>query len=177
MATQQHERHGFGSGSTSVAEPIKEQIRDTAAKTAETVKDAANKTGEKVKDTAALASDLAKDVANRAGDFVKDAAANVAAKTGEAASYIAQKADDATVSVGHDVKSFAGTIREKGPRQGVLGAADSVVADTLETCGHELEQGISGMAEDLTATIRKHPVPAVLIGIGVGFMIARTFSR
>jgi hypothetical protein len=48
------------------------------------------------------------------------------------------------------------------------------VAETLESGGRYLkEEGLEGMAEDLTDLIRKNPIPAVLMGIGLGFLLAR----
>jgi ElaB/YqjD/DUF883 family membrane-anchored ribosome-binding protein len=169
MSTQQRERNSFS--------PVADSAKDTATKAGDAMKDTANKAGEMAKDTANKAGDLAKDLAGRAGEYVKDAASNVACKTSDAASYLGHKADDATMSVGENISSFAGTIRDKGPRGGILGAADAAVADTVESVGKELEQGLGAMAEDLTRTIRRHPVPSVLIGVGIGFLLARTFSK
>ena len=56
----------------------------------------------------------------------------------------------------------------------MLGSAASAVADTLESSGRYLEEsGLSGIGEDLTSMIRRNPVPALLVGIGLGFLIAR----
>ena len=55
-----------------------------------------------------------------------------------------------------------------------MGAAASKVADTLERGGHYLkEEGVPGMAEDLTGLIKRNPIPALLLGIGVGYLIGR----
>ena len=183
MATQQRERNMFGSRSNlgesaqEAAEQSGEMAKEKTHTAGEMAKDAAAKAGEVVKETASRAGEVAQDLASRAGEAVKDAASTVAQKTSDAASLVVQKADDATAAVGHNVKSLAGTIREKGPHEGVLGRADAAVANSLESCGRELERGVTGMASDLTETIRRHPVPAVLIGIGLGFMIARTFAK
>lgn len=115
------------------------------------------------------------DMVAQVGETIKDAAAGVAKKAGEAASYIGRKADDATTVVGKDMKSLAGTIREGGPQEGMLGSANSTVASTLESSGKYLEEhGLSGIAEDITETIRRHPIPAVLIGVGIGYLLYRT---
>jgi len=124
------------------------------------------------------AKDMAKDTASKAGSFVKDAASTVASKTEDAASYVAHKAEDATTAVGQNMKNLAGTIRSNAPHEGMLGTAGSAVASTLESCGRELEEhGLSGVADDLTSMVRRNPVPAVLIGIGLGFLLARTFAK
>jgi len=128
---------------------------------------------------AANAAEHAKNVANEAVNKAKDVGSSVVEKAGEAASYVGKKADDATSSVGSGMKNLAGTIREKMPEKGMLGAAGSAVADTLESGGRYLQQqGLSGIGDDLTNMIRRNPIPAVLLGIGVGFLLARaTTSR
>lgn len=120
------------------------------------------------------AVDQAKSAANAALDTAKDVAASATKKAGEAASYVGQKAENATSAVGGGMKSLAGSIRENTPREGVLGSASSAVADTLESGGRYLqEHGLSGVGEDVTGMIRRNPVPAVLIGVGIGYLIAR----
>lgn len=183
MTTQQKERNafgtrgGFGDAAKDTAQKAGELAKDTANKAGEAIKDTASKAGEAIKDTASKAGDMAHDLASRTGDAVKEAASTVATKTSDAASFVVHKADDASAAVGHNVKNLAETIREKGPHDGLMGRADAAVAASLEACGSELEHGVSGMANDLTETIKRHPVPAVLIGIGLGFLIARTFAK
>jgi len=53
--------------------------------------------------------------------------------------------------------------------------ASTKVAGALETGGRYLkEEGLSGMADDMARAIRRNPIPAVLIGIGIGFLLARS---
>jgi ElaB/YqjD/DUF883 family membrane-anchored ribosome-binding protein len=59
----------------------------------------------------------------------------------------------------------------------MLGDATATVAKTLEQGGRYLEkEGVTGMAEDLTDMIKKNPVPAVLVAIGVGFLLGQLTS-
>jgi hypothetical protein len=52
------------------------------------------------------------------------------------------------------------------------------VADTLERSGRYLEEeGLTGMADDLTGVIKRYPIPAILVGIGVGYLIAHALRR
>src|SRR5262249_46761286 len=119
-----------------------------------------------------------KEAASTAIDKAKDPASSVARTASEAASIVGQKADDAASAVGSGMKSLAGSIRENAPREGILGSAGSSVARTLEGGGRYLqEEGLSGMMEDVTNLIRRNPLPALLIGIGIGFLLARTTSR
>jgi hypothetical protein len=134
-------------------------------------------------DAKILGADLtqgAKDAGQQALDKAKDVASNVGERARDVASNIGQRAEDATSSVGGSMKSLAGQIRDHGPREGMMGGATSAVADTLEKGGRYLqEEGLRGIGEDLTGLIRRNPIPAILVGVGVGFLLARatTSSR
>jgi len=120
----------------------------------------------------------AEELGTTALDKAKEAASTVADKARDAASAAGQKAEDATAAVGHGMRSLAGTIREHTPREGVLGTASSTVAKTLESGGRYLEQeGLSGVMDDLTNMVRRNPLPALLIGVGIGFLLARATTR
>jgi hypothetical protein len=107
-------------------------------------------------------------------DQAKDTARDLGDKAKQVASNVSDKADSAVSSAGKGMENLAQTIRDRGPHEGMFGSAASTVAGTLESSGRYLEeQGLSGVAEDLTNLIRRNPIPAVLIGVGLGFMLAR----
>jgi hypothetical protein len=127
---------------------------------------------------AAAVADTAREGAAKAGDMIREGAGKAGDMLQTAASAVGKKADEATAAVGSGMESLAGTIRDKAPHSGPLGTAGSAMADTLETSGRYLhEHGLSGIADDVTTTIRRHPVPAVLIAIGIGFLLARASGR
>lgn len=83
-------------------------------------------------------------------DKAKETASNVADSVTNAASYAGQKAEDAT---------------------GKVGAA-------LESTGHYLkEDGLHHMASDMSNMIRRNPMPAMLLGIGLGYLLSQALSR
>lgn len=134
----------------------------------------ASNVAEHAKDTAAEAANKAKEIGSGVAQKAGEAASYVGKKADEAASYVGKRADDATSAVGAGMKNLAGTIRDKAHDSGIIGAAGSAVADTLESGGRYLQQqGLSGIGDDLTNMIRRNPIPAVLLGIGVGFLVAR----
>jgi ElaB/YqjD/DUF883 family membrane-anchored ribosome-binding protein len=91
---------------------------------------------------------------------------------------VAEKADQAAGSVGSTLKTAADKIRENAPDSGYLGTAARGVSDTLASGGRYLErEKLSGAFEDMTDVIRNNPVPALLIAVGVGFLLARAMSR
>jgi len=103
----------------------------------------------------------------------------VVTKAGEmassAATAVGEKAGQGVAAVGCGMESLAGTIREHAPDTGMMHTASSRVAETLESGGRYLkEEGLQGMADDVTDLIRKNPIPAVLIGFGIGFLLARS---
>jgi ElaB/YqjD/DUF883 family membrane-anchored ribosome-binding protein len=122
-------------------------------------------------------TDQAKNLAENAGNKAKQAVDYARDKAGQAGEYVRDRAESATSATGKGMETLAGTIRDRGPQSGILGQATSTVADTLDRTGRYLQdQGLGGMAGDLTNLIRSHPLPAVLLGIGLGFMLARMTS-
>jgi hypothetical protein len=135
------------------------------------------KTKEEVKNVGTDVKNKAQEVGAQAMDKAKEVASGVSHVASDVAHNIGQRVEDATTSVGGGMKSLAGQVREHGPQGGTLGSATSAVADTLESGGKYLQvHGLQGVGEDLTALIRRNPIPAVLIGIGVGFLISRATS-
>ena len=99
-------------------------------------------------------------------------------KTTGAASFLEEKAEQATEAVGAGMESLGETIHEHKPGEGVFGNAAEAVADKLKAGGHYLEEkGLKGIGEDITNMIRRNPVPVLLIGVGVGFLLARMMRR
>jgi phage-related protein len=136
--------------------------------------DAGSHLAEKAKDTASSLADKAKDTASSVASQARDAASSVARTAGNVASSLGERADDATSSVGGGMKTLAGTLREKAPQGGMMGTAASSVADALETGGRYLqEHGLSDIGSDMVNLIRRNPIPAVLVGFGIGFLFAR----
>jgi ElaB/YqjD/DUF883 family membrane-anchored ribosome-binding protein len=133
-------------------------------------KDSGHSTADKMKEAAGHAVEKTKEVAANVGQAVS----NAASATVDAAGKTADKMASAT---GSGVKHLGETIKEKGPQEGVLAGATQAVGNTLEKGGKYLEEeGISGMMDDVTELIRRNPVPAVLVGIGIGFLIGRTLG-
>jgi hypothetical protein len=125
---------------------------------------------DKIEEAGAACVDKAQEVTSS----VMNAASAMAHTVGDAGTTVGAKANDATAAVGGGMQSLAGTIRESMPRDGALGTASTSVAASLENGGKYLQQeGINGMAKDVTDLIRRNPVPALLVGVGVGFLLAK----
>jgi hypothetical protein len=123
-------------------------------------------------------ADKAKDAATSTMDRAKDMAGQAADKARDLGRSVADSAENATAKVGHGMESMAGTLRDKAPHEGMMGTAAGRVADTLERGGRYLqEEGLSGIAEGVTDLIKRNPIPALLVGVGIGFLLAQALRR
>jgi len=153
--------------STMSGSDLKNQAQATGAKAAGEAKDLAGQAADKARDLASSAADKARDVAGSAAQTARSAA-----------SAVGQKAEDLTERLGSSVASLGDTVRQHAPREGTLGHAAGAVADSLESGGRYIQrEGLTGMADDLTTLIKNNPLPAVLLGVGLGFLLARMVSR
>jgi ElaB/YqjD/DUF883 family membrane-anchored ribosome-binding protein len=114
------------------------------------------------------AEDVASDVSHKAQDW----AGNVADKAQETAAAVVHKTDDGIAAVGHQMAALGGKVRDAGPQNGVMGSATKMVANELQAGGHYLEgHGVEAIGKDLTEVVRRHPIPSVLVGVGLGCLI------
>jgi ElaB/YqjD/DUF883 family membrane-anchored ribosome-binding protein len=120
----------------------------------------------------------AEHAASQASESLQQTASSAMNKAQEMVGNAGKRVDEATTALGERVKAAAGSLRERGPQDGMLGSATSTVADSLENTGRYLqEEGLLGMAEDVTELIRRNPIPAMFVGVGIGFMLAKMFRR
>jgi phage-related tail protein len=99
-------------------------------------------------------------------------------KTKRISAFMEEKADQAAKAVGAGMESLGEAVQQHIPATGVLHDAADAVAAKLESGGGYLEaNGLKGVGEDVTNLIRRNPVPALLIGVGVGILLARFFQR
>jgi uncharacterized protein YjbJ (UPF0337 family) len=73
------------------------------------------------------------------------------------------------------VTETAGTAAAR--TQEAAGAAAATVTDTAAGMAAAVQdRGVQGLSEDLTGLIRRYPVPALLIGLGIGYVLGRSFG-
>jgi uncharacterized protein YjbJ (UPF0337 family) len=86
---------------------------------------------------------------------------------------VAATVTNAAQDVASRVTEMAGTAATKA--QEVAGSAASAVSDTAAGVGtYVQDRGVQGLSGDLTDLIRRYPVPALLIGLGIGFVLGRS---
>jgi ElaB/YqjD/DUF883 family membrane-anchored ribosome-binding protein len=160
--------HKAGEEARRGGEKVGEQAKQMGERAGEQAKSMGERIGEQAKNIGEKVGEQAKNI----GDQARTMASTAVHKTEEAASFLGHKADDATASVGSSMKNLGGSIREHTP--GMLSGAGEAVANTLESGGRYLEEHhLQEIGADVTNLIRRNPIPAVLIGIGVGFLLAR----
>lgn len=132
----------------------------------------------KAREAAANVADKARGVASSVTEQAREAASNVGRTASNVASNLGERAGDATSAVAGGMRNLAGTIRDRGPHEGIAGNATSQVAGALDRSGQYLqEHNINDMTTDFTNLIRRNPIPAIFVALGVGYLFARATSR
>ena len=107
-------------------------------------------------------------------DKTGGAVANLTSKAQEFGATAANKANEAATVVGEKIGSLANVIREKAPREGAVATAATAVVDGLESASSYLrEKKFDHLAKDVTALVRSYPVRALLIAVGLGYLLGR----
>ncbi|HXH13030.1 MAG TPA: CsbD family protein [Alphaproteobacteria bacterium] len=115
---------------------------------------------------------------NTLGARLEEVADEAGRSASEASSSAAGKASQPMSAVGEKIGSLADTIREKAPHEGTMGTAATAVAEKLGAAGSYLqEKKLEHMVDDLSSLIRRYPIPSLLIGLGIGYLLARGVRR
>lgn len=124
------------------------------------------------------ASGAVREKAQDAKDKAQQVAGEAKDKAQELGAQASEQADHATTVVGERMQDAAQTIRERAPMSGRVGEAADRTADTLERAGSYLQhQNVNDMKSDLESLIRRHPMESLLIGLGIGYLLARSTRR
>jgi uncharacterized protein YjbJ (UPF0337 family) len=88
------------------------------------------------------------------------------------------KTSQSMSAVGEKIESLADVIRDKAPHEGTIGTAATTVAEKLDAAGSYLQtKDFDHMVGDLSGMIRRYPLPSLLIGLGLGYLLARSTRR
>lgn len=111
--------------------------------------------------------------ANAQGN-VESAVSSVREMGEEAATRVSQAAS----SMGGRIRSAAESVRETTSAEGPVAHAANSVADKLDRIGGYLEeQDLAGVRDDVEGIIRRYPVETLLVGLGMGYLLARRLYR
>jgi len=155
-----------------------DRTADKAHDTVDRVNDKAHSAVDSVSDkTQQFASD-AKDTAQHVASKAQDLGAQAVDKAQDLGAQAVDRADAATTTIGGKMSDAAQTIRDNAPTSGPVANAAVSAADTLEQAGNYLQtQDLSDIRADLEGIIRRHPVESLLVGLGVGYLLARSMRR
>lgn len=173
MAGEQAQ-HSASSGLNQAADKASDAVDQAKDQAGSVVQQATDKAKDLVqdlrsKDPSEIASDL-KDKASDLASQAKDKASDVTAQA-------ADKADDAMSATGQGMQTLAQTVRENAPT-GKVGDIATSAATALEKGGTYLQQADpAAVRSDLEEIIRRNPVPSLLVGLGIGFLLARSLRR
>lgn len=88
-----------------------------------------------------------------------------------------ERADAAMTASGQRLTGLANTVRDRAP-EGKAGQIANRAANALEQSGTYLQNAqLNDVRHDLENTIRNRPVESLLVGMGIGFLLARTTRR
>jgi hypothetical protein len=80
--------------------------------------------------------------------------------------------------MGEKIDALAEAIRERAPQEGPIGAAASALTEKLDAAGSYLNaMDVDQMLDDMASVIRRYPIPSLLIGLGIGYLLARATRR
>lgn len=116
----------------------------------------------------------AKKVAASVGEMASHAATAVGHIASQTASDVGRSADSVAASAGVGIQGLGERISQNTPHSGIIGNASQSVADSVRRGGQYIEHAkLSGMTDDVANLIRQNPISSVLIGIGLGWFVAR----
>ncbi|MEP7191108.1 MAG: hypothetical protein ABI901_18100 [Roseiflexaceae bacterium] len=174
----------------------RDQLKEEGTNALDTAADRAKQAGEKASDLAHSAVDTVKQTGEKAGDMAQNAVDKIKqtasdlsskdpseivddarAKAAEVGDAAAAKVDSAMTATGEQMSTLAQTVRENAP-EGKAGEVASKAADALDRGGEYLQTADLQMVRgDLERVIREHPIESLLVGVGLGYLVARATRR
>lgn len=126
---------------------------------------------------------------NQATGKAREAAASVGEMAGHAASAVGDMASHAACEIGKEADVLAARagvgIQEMGdrlsrstPQSGFVGTASQSFARTVKDGGEYVQNArLSGMSEDLATLVRRNPIPAICLALGLGWIVGRKLGN
>ena len=118
-----------------------------------------------------------KEVASSAGEVACHASSAVGAMASRAACDIGKEADHLTAGAGTCIEGLGDRLSRNAPHTGFLGNTSQAVAGAVKESGEYLQSAkLSGMTEDVAHLVRRNPIPAIVIAIGLGWFVGRNLK-
>ena len=120
------------------------------------------------------ATEHAKEAVVSAGAVACHLGSAVGTLASQAVSDLGKEADELTASAGVGVQVLGGRLSDCCPQSGVLGTASQALAQKVKEGGMYLEDAkLTGISKDVAHVIRRNPISAILIAVGLGWCVGR----
>jgi len=120
-------------------------------------------------------ADKARDMARNATETARDAATGVMDRARDVAGNVADRAKDVAGSVADTARDWASGAAGAVADSDVVNKAGEYVGEAWEAGSRYFqEHSFRDMADDVAGVIRRNPIPALLVGVGLGFILARS---
>jgi hypothetical protein len=101
-------------------------------------------------------------------------ARTVTGKAGDLAERVSTSADSAIDTLGERIGDVGESISDRTSGMGWMERAGHAVAGGLQDAGRYMKrQNLRGMVMDVGGVMRRNPGKTILVGLGVGYLIAR----
>jgi len=121
------------------------------------------------------AANKARDAARSAVETARDTASGVADRAKDMAGQVADRAKDMAGNVANSARSWASGAVDAVKQNDMVNKAEDYVSDAWESGSRYFqEHNLKDMADDVAGVIRRNPIPALLVGVGLGFILARS---
>lgn len=116
--------------------------------------------------------------AHRVAERTREVASNVRSRASEIGSRVAERTDAVMSAAGERIENLGHTLRDRADGEGRVGKVLGRTAQVLEHGGQYLQESTpNDMRVDLEDTMRRRPIATLLVGAGIGFLIARALRR
>jgi hypothetical protein len=113
-------------------------------------------------------------MATQTNETLSNIGEKVSDKVSDTSAAIAQKASQASSKLSNKIDDVAHKLRDSVPEDGRFGSAASTVATGLERTGQYLrDNDLRSLGGDLQGVVRRYPVQASLVGLGLGILLGR----
>jgi ElaB/YqjD/DUF883 family membrane-anchored ribosome-binding protein len=113
---------------------------------------------------------------SRLAETFREKSGQIVDEIGDTASQVAQRASAGASSLGKRLGDAATTLRENVP-ESLAPYADRASAAAKRAANYVSDTDFQAYGDEVATLVRRHPLPAMLTGVAIGFLIARGSRR
>lgn len=116
--------------------------------------------------------------AQRVAERTREVASNVRSRASQIGSRVVERTDAAMSAAGERIENLGHSLRDRASEEGRVGRVLNRTAQALEHGGQYLQESSpTDVRMDLEDVMRRRPIATLLVGAGIGFLIARALRR